>query len=132
MNKWMVTAAGLLFLTTGVHVFLGGPEIHLPIQESELAPPVRAVGAVIWHAVTVILLVFGGACAWLARNPNPPLAWAMVAVQLGFVALFIGYGMTLLGNLTVMPQWIIFTLISAVIAMGVRTDKVKLSGAVTA
>jgi len=132
MNKWMITAAGLLFLTTGVHVFLGGPEIHLPIQESNLAPPVRAVAAVVWHAVTVILFVFGGACAWLARNPNPPLAWTLVAVQLGFVALFIGYGMTLLGNLTVMPQWIIFSLISAVIAMGVRADKATAPGAVTA
>ncbi len=123
MNKWMLTAAGLLFLTTGVHVFLGGPEIHVPIQESDLHPAVRAVGAVVWHAVTVMLLVFGAGCAWLARNPNAPMAWLMIATQLGFVGLFIGYGMALLGNLTVMPQWIIFGLISAIMAMGIRVDK---------
>ncbi|WP_299424975.1 hypothetical protein [uncultured Shimia sp.] len=132
MNKWMLTAAGLLFLTTGVHVFLGGPEIHVPIQESELHPAVRAVGAVVWHAVTVMLLVFGAACAWLARNSNAPLAWLMIATQIGFAGLFIGYGMTLLGNLTVMPQWIIFALISAIIGIGIRADKAPASSRGTA
>lgn len=132
MNKWMMTAAGLLFLTTGVHVFLGGPEIHVPIQESDLHPVIRAVGAVVWHAVTVMLLVFGAGCAWLARNSNAPMAWLMIATQLGFVGLFIGYGMVLLGNLTDMPQWIIFGLTSAVIAMGIRADKAPTSSSVTA
>lgn len=132
MNKWMMIASGLLFLTTGVHVFLGGPEIHVPIQESDLNPAVRAVGAVVWHGVTVVLLVFGVGCAWLARNPNTPMAWLMIVTQLGFVGLFMGYGMVLLGNLTVMPQWIIFGLISAVIAMGIRADRAPASSSATA
>lgn len=123
MNNWMMSAAALLFLTTGVHVFMGGPEIHVVIQESDLVAPVRGVAAVLWHAITVILIVFALACAWLARAPNASLAYLMIAVQMGFVALFIFYGITILGNLTVMPQWIIFLLISALIWQGVRREQ---------
>lgn len=120
MNKWMMSAAGLLVLTTAVHVFLGGPEIHWVIQDSTLPPDVRAVAAVIWHAITVILFAFALGCAWLVRHENKPMAYLMSGIQIGFAALFVFYGLSLLGNLTIMPQWIIFLLVPALTLRGTR------------
>ncbi|WP_270731905.1 hypothetical protein [Shimia sp. Alg240-R146] len=126
MNYWMVAATALLVLTNFVHLFLGGPEIHHVIQQSELAPSVRGVAAVLWHAVTVILAVFAIACAYLATHRNPALAYVMVAVQVGFSALFVYYGLALLGTLWIMPQWTIFLTISVVTAIGARGPSIAL------
>ncbi|TCL00478.1 hypothetical protein BXY66_3121 [Shimia isoporae] len=125
MNYWMASAGGLLLLTAYVHVFMGGPEIHDVIQASALDPGVRGVAAVIWHAITAILLVYAVVCASLAKSPNRGLALHIIAVQICFAALFVFYGLTLLGNLSVMPQWIIFLTIPAVMAMGLRSEKAQ-------
>mgnify|MGYP000046819713 FL=1 len=118
MNRWNLAAAALMALTFCVHVFAGGPEIHVAIQGSELSEYLRAISAVLWHAVTVILAVFALAYLWLARHENRALALVMVATQLGFAALFLWYGATLLGTIWPMPQWVIFLLIPAISAAG--------------
>ncbi|SFK95367.1 hypothetical protein [Shimia haliotis] len=120
MNPWMILASALLGLTTYVHVFLGGPEIHHVIQASSLSGSVRGVAAVLWHAVTVVLIAFALACAVMARHQNRALALLVIGIQLGFAALFVVYGLSLLGTLWVMPQWLIFTLIPAVMMCGLR------------
>lgn len=120
MNRAMLAATGLLLLTTWVHVFLGGPEIHQVIQASGLPLGLRAISAVLWHAVTVILLVFSAGCFWMVRHDNPALAVVISAVQLGFAALFLVYGIWMLGTVWLMPQWIIFLLVPALIGMGLR------------
>ncbi len=120
MNRWMLAAAAGLLLTTWVHVFLGGPEIHQIIQASDMHPGVRAIGAVLWHAVTVNLLVFAVACLWMSQRPNPALAILVCGIQIGFAALFVFYGLTLLGTVWLMPQWVIFLLVPAVMMMGLR------------
>ncbi|MFY0616533.1 hypothetical protein [Shimia sp.] len=123
LNPWMTAAAALLFLTTGVHVFMGGPEIHHVIQASALPEDVRAIGAVLWHAITATLLVFALGCLWLAHNTNTALAVTIGAVQVLFAVLFIFYGATLLGTLWVMPQWIIFLLIPVVMLLGLLRQR---------
>ncbi len=125
MNPWMIAAGALLWLTTYVHVFLGGPEIHHVIQASDLAADVRGVSAVLWHAVTAIIVLFAVACTHLARRSNREMALLVIGVQLGFAALFVFYGLTLLGSLWVMPQWVIFTLIPAVMALGMGRTEAK-------
>lgn len=123
MNPWMIGASALLWLTTFVHVFLGGPEIHQVIQTSDLPASVRGVGAVIWHAVTVILIAFAISCAMLARRSNRETALLMIGIQLGFAALFVYYGVMQLGTLWVMPQWVIFMMIPAVMVLGLHRTK---------
>lgn len=118
MNKWNFAAAALMALTFGVHVFAGGPEIHVAIQNSELSPYLRAISAVLWHAVTVVLAVFALAYFWLSRNDNKPLSIVIGVIQLGFAGLFLWYGITLLETVWPMPQWIIFLLIPAISAAG--------------
>ncbi len=113
MKPGPLIAAALMLLTVFVHVFAGGPEIHQPIQNSALPSVVRAVGAVLWHAVTVVLTLFFVALLWLARHENPALLWLVNGIQLGFAGLFIWYGWAQLGTLWPMPQWIIFIVIPA-------------------
>ena len=118
MNTPIMIGAGLMALTTGVHVFAGGPEIMRPIRKADLPREVIATADVVWHGITVILALTAIGLAWLAFNTNPPLLWMLTGVQLGFAALFVGYGLTRLGNLTKMPQWIIFTGVPALTLWG--------------
>ena len=104
----LLIAALLMLLTSGIHVFAGGPEIMTPIRQSNLSKPVKAVADVVWHGVTVMLLLMAAGLGWLAYMPNPALLWMICAVQIGFAGLFIAYGLGQLGNLKQMPQWIIF------------------------
>ncbi len=118
MNIPIAVAVGLTGLTTLVHVLAGGPDVHEPIQDSDLSDYLRALSAVLWHAVTVTLIVFTLALIWLVRRPNQALAWVISAVQVGFAGLFIFYGITRLGTLWLTPQWIIFLTIPALTVWG--------------
>lgn len=120
MNHWMTTAGVALFLTSYVHVFMGGPEIYDPILASDLSEYLRAMSAVLWHAVTVVLLVFAAAAVWIAMRPNRDLALVLIAIQVGFAGLFLFYGQTQLGTLWIMPQWVIFLCVPFVMLIGLR------------
>lgn len=117
-NLWYLSAAVMMAATSAIHAFGGGPEINAPVQASELSPMVRAISAVIWHALTALFLIFAGALAWASYARNEALVWTVLAVCLAFVALFVGIGIASLANLTTMPQWVIFLAISAVLAVG--------------
>jgi hypothetical protein len=103
-----LTAAGLMGLTVFIHVLMGGPEVHDPMLASTLPIGLKAFASILWHAVTVVLVVFTFALYSLARKPNWQLEATLGAIQLGFAALFIGYGVIRLGTIWPMPQWIIF------------------------
>lgn len=120
MNKPMLLACALMGVTTCVHVFGGGPEIHQPIQTSDLPSYLRAISAVLWHAVTVILMAFAIALAWVSLHPNRPLEWMIALVQVGFAGLFLFYGVAILGTPWPMPQWVVFLLIPGVMLFGMR------------
>lgn len=124
MNRLMGLAAGLMALTTAIHVFMGGPEVSLPVQQSDLPEVVRAVSIVVWHAITWILAVLALAIAYMAVRPNAGLFWMTVAIQAGFATLFVWYGLVQLGNLTEMPQWIIFSGVPALMLWAERRQPV--------
>jgi hypothetical protein len=60
---------------------------------------------------------------------NPALAYVMVAVQVGFSALFVYYGLALLGTLWIMPQWTIFLTITVLTTIGARRPSVAMVAA---
>jgi hypothetical protein len=114
MSKTLFAAGCLSLFTTAVHVFLGGPEIHEPLLASDASELVRAVGSVVWHAITAILFLNSLALFHAARNPivARPLA-ALICVQyVAFTVLFIGYGLARFGSVFVMPQWTGFLVMS--------------------
>lgn len=116
MNRYLLAAAIMSFLTMLVHVFLGGPEVLDPGLASPLDDVWKGVFVVVWHAVSAILLINAVALGFAARGQGAkPVALLVAAQYLAFTALFLFYGATMLGTLWPMPQWIIFIAISAVI-----------------
>ena len=122
INRSYAVAALLMTLTVGLHVFGGGPEVHDPIRASALPDVVRAIGSVLWHGVTWMLILMAVALGWLTYHRNIALFVMVAAVQAGFAALFVFYGWTVLGTLWLTPQWIIFTVIPAVMFFGLWQD----------
>lgn len=118
MNRPIAIAAGLMGLTTLVHIFAGGPDVSAPIQRSDLPDDVRAVAFVVWHTITLLLACLTVALIWLCKHENRELALITVAIQVGMAALFIGVGLYALGSLTIMPQWTVFLLVPALTVWG--------------
>lgn len=127
--KLYLAAAVLLFATVLIHVFAGGPEIHQTIRHSAMPAEVRAVGSVIWHVTTWVLILMTVATAWLVRDDNRALEAMVVALHLGFAVLFIGFGLFLLGSPWPMPQWTLFLGI-AVLTLAARWSRRKEARAV--
>jgi hypothetical protein len=127
MNIGFLGAAGLSAMLIPAHIFGGGAEIYLPVLATALAPEIKAVISVVWYAISLILIIntallFGAAL----KRPWGLVAARIVAAQYGgFVALFVVFGVTRLGNLTQMPQWIGFLLIVALIGIGIRGAPVR-------
>ena len=120
LNRPILAASGLLVVTALTHAFVGGPEVNAPVQSSGLDPVVRAVSAVVWHALTALFLVLAAAFAWAARHSNPLLIWVTLALNLAFIAIFAAIGLVALGNLSEMPQWTLFVAISLCLLIGLR------------
>ncbi|MEL7151813.1 MAG: hypothetical protein AAGK71_13835 [Pseudomonadota bacterium] len=120
LNRPILAASGLLVVTALTHAFVGGPEVNAPVQSSGLDPVVRAVSAVVWHALTALFLVLAAALAWAARHSNPLLIWVTLALNLAFIAIFAAIGLVALGNLSEMPQWTLFVAISLCLLIGLR------------
>jgi hypothetical protein len=113
-----LAAAALMAATFGLHLFGGGPEFHQPIQASTLDLPLRAVSAVLWHAVSITLALQAAALLWLAKHPNRPMAILLTAIQIGYAGLFLFYGQTMLGTIWQLGQWTIFLALAALILWG--------------
>lgn len=122
MNWWMMIAGMLSLVTAAIHVYLGGPEVHAPVQSSEsLASDVRATMAVVWHGITAILLLSGATKIYAARSGRIGAVVVFIAAQyLAFVALFAGYGLSRFGSLWVLPQWTLFAVILGFIGLGLK------------
>ena len=120
MHRPTLIAAILMSLTLGVHVIAGGQEVHAGLQSALGNDGLRAFAAVLWHAVTVVLVVFAIALLWLAWHPNLALKATLGAVQAGFAVIFLFYDMTRLGTVWPMPQWIIFLIIPALTLLPTR------------
>lgn len=118
MNYPILLAAVLMALTVFIHVFMGGAVVMKPLRQTPMPRLIHAVMDVVWHGVTVTLICLALGLFWLAWNENPALLWMICAIQIGFAALFIWYGLTQLRSLKPMPQWVIFLGIPALTLWG--------------
>lgn len=116
--NWTRLAAGLMGLTLLLHVFGGGPEVHRPLQDALADPTLAAFAAVLWHAVSVVLAVLAAGLWVLGARRDLAFEAVLSGIQLGFAALFVAYGITRLGTVWDMQQWIIFLAIPAVTRFG--------------
>ena len=122
MNIALIIAAGLSLATAGIHVFMGGPEIHTPVKSTNLPEDQRAIWSVLWHFVSWIFVLFGGVLAWLGITGfAAPVALALIAATLlGFTILFLWYGWVRLGSFVRLPQWTLFAAILCAMGFGVQ------------
>jgi hypothetical protein len=118
MRLPLLAAAAIMAATVFLHVIGGGAEFHAPLQALTLDLPLRAISAVLWHMVTLLLILQTAALFWLARNPNPALASLLASIQIGFAGLFLLYGQTMLGTVWILGQWTIFLALAALILWG--------------
>ena len=118
MNKPILAAAALMFITLIAHVFGGGPEIIDIVTASTLPADVRALSSVVWHGITLMLALSVPALVYVAKHPYPPLELFLSLWQLGMAALFIGYGWTKLQSLWITPQWTVFLLMPLLMYIG--------------
>jgi hypothetical protein len=120
MNLWLLSAGIAALLLNLVHIFPGGRAIHRPMVVAQWPEPAKAVWSVVWHAVTAVM-AFGG-LALIAAAFLPELALALsvlpIALLTAAAGLFIFYGLKRLGTLTVLPQWVAFSVISALAVIG--------------
>ncbi len=120
MNYWLVAAGLVSAFTFGIHVFAGGPELHLPLMQSALPPVAKSVWSVVWHSISAMILLNAMAFLLAAR----PHAQARVictyplAVSFCITALFLFYGVTQHSSLTVLPQWTLFVASSVLAIIG--------------
>ena len=117
-NKPILAASLLMGLATVLHFFLGGAEIYDPLRSSSQDMLVISVLSVVWHVVSVQLALMTFALYHLARHPNQSLFLFLLATQIGFVVLFLGYGAIDMQSLLPMPQWSIFLTIALLMVWG--------------
>lgn len=113
MNYLMWGAAALMGFTTCVHLFAGTPDVMSPIMGADIDLVTKGTAMVVWHGVSLILLLSTFALAYLARRDNPALFAFAIAIQLGFAALFLFYNLSMFGALFALPQWTVFLLAPA-------------------
>lgn len=120
MNAYYLMAAGLSLLVSIVHLFAGTPEIMQPVLTSNVPSDVKSTQLVVWHAVSLFLVLTTIALVWMAKNKNAALWSFVMAMQLGFVGLFVVLNVSMHGALLVMPQWTVFLAIAGLMAIGHR------------
>ncbi len=119
MNRWLFTAGLLSWGTAALHAFGGGPEINDIVQASDLPLLIRSVSAVIWHAITLILILNGAVFVYASINHRiRSAAWLSVAQYLAFAVLFVFFNLKHFDSLMNMPQWILFVTLAGLAAIG--------------
>lgn len=116
----MLAAAFLFALTAVIHVFVGGPEVIGPLRQARIDPVAAAVLMVVWHMVTLLLCAAALALAHLTWHRNVAMAVLLTGLMAGTAVIFIAFGLSRLGSLWPMPQWSVFALLAALIALGLR------------
>jgi hypothetical protein len=120
MNPWLLASGIASLVLVLVHIFPGGREVHRPMVASDWPEPAKAVWSVVWHAVTAVMALGGLALVAASLLPDHALALAVlpVTVFLAWTGLFLFYGLLRLGSVTILPQWVAFTVISGLALIG--------------
>lgn len=109
-SKWNLAAFAVMALTVVAHVFGGGPEIWLPVYESNLSETVRITEGFIWHSLTAMFIIMAGLNIIAYAKPNVSaginISLASLNFIIGGVALIYGFAQT--GSVLITPQWVLF------------------------
>ena len=108
MNRTFLILAALMAGVLCIHLFAGGAEYAAQYRTELSDPKLASMAMVLWHAVSVCLALLAGVYFWVAFRPNPVLVHVTSLMQLGWAALFLIYGLSWMGEIVTMPQWVLF------------------------
>jgi hypothetical protein len=136
MESGVIMNIGYLFaglgsaLTFGLHVWGGGPEFLEPYLTELVDPRLRAMSVVLWHAVSLTLMVQAVAMVWLSWHPSRPLGLFIAAGHIGWAVLFLVVGQTMLSTVWDFGQWTIFLALAGLTLWGASrsTPQERLAG----
>jgi hypothetical protein len=120
LNIPILFAALTMAVTFLVHVFIGGPELYVPLRASSLTSIEWSTFSVVWHFASMQLFLLAVVLFYLARYRNSALFAVTLATVIGFAGLFIGYGLVDLGSVLPMPQWTAFVIVATLMIWGER------------
>ncbi len=131
MNRALLAAAVLAAFTTGVHLFVGTPEIAAPLLNSSLAPELSYLLYACWHLVSCSLALSAVAlfiCA-LPRHHQSARAMAIFisCLWLSFGLVFVAVGLHGAGGtlLFKLPQWILLLPVGVLGLLGTSLPRVE-------
>lgn len=124
-NKTIAIASGLSLALTAVHVLGGGADVHAPLMDSNASDVLKGFVSVIWHGVTVNLLICSAMLLIAATNKTyrTMLTGLTIANYVAFTGLFLFFGITRLGTVFLMLPWIGFAAIVVVALIGLSIDQ---------
>ena len=124
MNYFMLSAAVVMGVTSAVHIFLGTHEIVAPVMQIDtLHPVIRNVTLVVWHMVTLFLILSATAMFMLVRHANLGLSVFLIALHAGFAAIFLHVNITVFSAIFTLPQRTAFALVAALMGKALRQEK---------
>ncbi|WP_134344193.1 hypothetical protein [Flavobacterium psychrophilum] len=100
LNYWYLIASFLSIVMGCIHVFIGGPKLNDPIQQSTLSNGIRTVSEVAWHSFTATYVLMSVALLYLSNAPKNTILAKYIIVQLVvFSMLFLSYSVMRFGDI---------------------------------
>jgi len=120
MNRYLITAGAFAGALTLIHIIGGGIDVHTPLLQTQANTELAAYISILWHGVTASLFVIAASLIFSGVHTRNGAAVAVVAISLciAFAGLFLVYGLSRLGTIWLMPQWIAFLAIATVSLIG--------------
>lgn len=120
MNRYLMTAGAFAGALTLAHIIGGGIDVHAPLLQTQADTQLAAYISILWHAVTASLSIIAASLVFSGIRPTNSVAVAVVAISLciAFAGLFLVYGISRLGTIWLMPQWVAFLVIAAISVIG--------------
>ena len=112
INRCFAAAAVLSGLTALAHIALGGPELVPVLEASGLSAYEVTLSLMLFHITSLLLVVNTGFLGAAALGRELSGAVALVGVTYALIGVaFLWLGVSRLGNLWQMPQWLVLGLI---------------------
>lgn len=124
-SKWNLAAFAVMALTVVAHAFGGGPEIWVPVYESNLPEAVRITMGLVWHGLTVIFIIMAvlSLIAFVQPELSAGINLSLMPINLGIGGLALVYGFMSTGGVLLLPQWILFLPMAVFCYMAFRAVK---------
>lgn len=120
-NYLAFVAALLMAVTSAAHLFGGEFDVHRPLLALTKTPEEALYVSVLWHGVSVMLILSTIAAAYGVRHHAAATLWLAGVQTCALGLVFIYYGALRAGSLFTAPQWTILLMAGALACLATRT-----------